>query len=37
MGGAAPTTVNQTTEAIQRELLKALGLGDRISVQEAGH
>ena len=33
MGGAAPTAVNQTTEPIQRELLKALGLGDRISVQ----
>jgi hypothetical protein len=33
MGGAAPTAVNQTTEPIQRELLQALGLGDRISVQ----
>ena len=33
MGGAAPTAVNQTTEPIQRELLQALGLSDRISVQ----
>jgi hypothetical protein len=33
MGGTAPTAVNQTTEPIQRELLQALGLGDRISVQ----
>lgn len=35
MGGAAPTAVNQTTDPIQRELLTALGLGDRVSVQDA--
>jgi NAD(P)-dependent dehydrogenase (short-subunit alcohol dehydrogenase family) len=33
MGGGIPTAVNQTTETVQRELLQALGLGDRISVQ----
>ncbi len=33
MGGTAPTAVNQTTEPVQRELLQALGLGNRISVQ----
>jgi NAD(P)-dependent dehydrogenase (short-subunit alcohol dehydrogenase family) len=32
MGGGIPTAVNQTTERVQRELLQALGLGDRISV-----
>ncbi|GCE31585.1 short-chain dehydrogenase/reductase [Dictyobacter alpinus] len=37
MGGGAPTAVNQTTEPIQRELLQALGLGERITVQGAGH
>jgi NAD(P)-dependent dehydrogenase (short-subunit alcohol dehydrogenase family) len=33
MGGGFPTAVNQTTESVQRELLEALGLEDRISVQ----
>lgn len=36
MGGAAPTAVNQTTEPVQRDLLKALGLGDWLSIQAAG-
>ena len=34
MGGGAPTAVNQVSESVQRELLQALGLGNRISVQE---
>lgn len=34
MGGAAPTAVNQTTDPIQHQLLQALGLGERISVQQ---
>ncbi len=35
MGGGAPTAVNQTSESVQRDLLQALGLGNRISVQES--
>ncbi|MBA2679378.1 MAG: SDR family NAD(P)-dependent oxidoreductase, partial [Ktedonobacteraceae bacterium] len=34
MGGGAPTAVNQVSESVQRELLQALGLSNRISVQE---
>jgi NAD(P)-dependent dehydrogenase (short-subunit alcohol dehydrogenase family) len=37
LGGAAPTAVNEATEPIQRDVLQALGLGDRLIVQAEAH